>query len=96
MGDQMSVTSMCTAASSLPASEEKVLRVLTIDGLFPEDIGVIRFRDVVTEFGVSVLEGEQLRILNSGVGQATRTTMTIPGGNYGRGEDCRRRKNGIK
>lgn len=45
----------------------------------------------MAELGVSVHEGEQLRVLLSGVGKVTGTVvgMIVPGGKCGRSEDSR-------
>lgn len=71
----------------LPASEEKIFRVLSIGGQLLEEIG-IGFRDVVAEIGVSLLEGEQLRVIVSGVGQGTKGVVAMiisgQGGSGGR------------
>jgi hypothetical protein len=63
--------------------------VLAIDGLIPEKVRLTRFCDVTSEFGVSVLEGEELRVLNSGVGQAAKTAVAIPTRMCGGSDDCR-------
>ena len=66
--------------------------MLTIDGQFLEEIRVTRVRDVLTELDVSVLEGKQLRVLVSSIGQGTNAAgaiMIIPGDGWGRGEGRR-------
>jgi len=52
-----------TSDKILPASEEKKLRLLTILGQLLEKVRTIRFCDAVAELGVSVHEGEQMRVL---------------------------------
>ena len=61
--------------------------MLTIGGQSLEEIRV----GVVTELGVSMLEGGQLRVLVSDIGQSTKVaeTMIIPGRRCGRCEDRR-------
>jgi hypothetical protein len=75
--------------------------MLTIDGKVPEEIRVIRFCDALAESGISLLEGEQLGVFISGVGQGTSATAVriAPGGKGGGGDDrgeCRSRKEGVK
>lgn len=61
---------------------------------------MIRCCDVMAELGVSVFEGEQLRVLTSGVRQITRTAgaMIIPTSKCGGSEDRRAkcRENRVK
>ena len=55
-----------------------------------EEVRIIRFCDVVEKLGVPIHEGEQLRVLMSGIRQVSRAaiTMIIPSRKWRRGEDC--------
>ena len=75
----------------LPASEENKLGVLATDSQVPEEIRVIRLRDVLTEFGISVPEGEQVGVLVSRVGQAASAITVIFDPNR-KGRGCKNRR----
>ena len=68
----------------LPASQEKILRMLAVGGQVLEEARVFRLH-FMTEVFVSVREGEQLGVLLSGVGQGTRRGS--PCNKRGRSED---------
>ena len=82
---------LAASENTLPASDEKILGVLAIDGLVPEKVRLVRFCDVIAELGVSLLEEVQLRVLTNGVGQATSTAgaLIIPARKRRESRDCR-------
>jgi hypothetical protein len=62
--------------------------VLTIGGLAPKEIRVIRLRDALEKSFISFLEWDELRILVSGFGQRANVMM-VPGGKCRGSEDDR-------
>ena len=54
--------------------------MLAVDGQLLEEIGVLGVRHVLAEPGVSILQGKQLRVVLSGISQATKGLgVVIPG-----------------
>jgi hypothetical protein len=74
----------------LPASKENKVGMLAIDGQVQKEIRIIRFCNALAESGISLHEGEKLRVLVGGVRQGTDAALVLliaPGGKCGGSED---------